>query len=41
MKDPIAYVTQKSLLESEGIVFSSEDTIDLKKYLWQEDTILT
>lgn len=34
MKDPIAYETQKFLLESEGVIFTSEDTIDLNKYLW-------
>lgn len=34
MKDPLAYETQKHLLESEGIIFSNEDTLDLKKYLW-------
>jgi len=28
---------QKYLLEQEGILFNSEDTIDLKKYLWQPD----
>ncbi len=26
---------QKYILEQEGILFNSEDTIDLKKYLWQ------
>jgi methylated-DNA-protein-cysteine methyltransferase-like protein len=34
MKDPMAYQTQKHLLESEGVIFSNEDTLDLKKYLW-------
>lgn len=41
MKDPIAYITQKGLLESEGIVFTSEDTLDLKKYLWEMDPLKT
>jgi methylated-DNA-protein-cysteine methyltransferase-like protein len=30
------YELQKELLEKEGVVFGSEDTIDLRKYLWQE-----
>ena len=25
---------QRKLLENEGIIFTSEETIDLKKYLW-------
>lgn len=37
MKDPLAFARQKALLEAEGVIFSSEDSIDLKKYLWQED----
>jgi methylated-DNA-protein-cysteine methyltransferase-like protein len=28
---------QKYLLEQEGVLFNSEDKIDLKKYLWQPD----
>lgn len=31
---PDAYYRQKSLLEAEGVEFSSNDMIDLKKYLW-------
>ncbi len=38
MRDPIAYVTQKGLMESEGVVFSTEDSINLKKYIWHIDT---
>lgn len=30
------YELQKELLEKEGVVFGSEDTIDLRRYLWQE-----
>jgi methylated-DNA-protein-cysteine methyltransferase-like protein len=30
------YELQKELLEKEGVVFDSEDTIDLRRYLWQE-----
>ncbi len=29
------YELQKALLESEGVEFSSNDTIDLKSYLWK------
>ena len=28
---------QKKLLEKEGVVFSKEEKIDLKKYLWRSD----
>ncbi len=28
------YELQKALLESEGIRFSKQETVDLKKYLW-------
>jgi methylated-DNA-protein-cysteine methyltransferase-like protein len=34
MRDPIAYMEQKMRLEDEGIVFLSEDTVDLKKHFW-------
>lgn len=30
------YEEQKSLLESEGVVFSPGDSVDLKKYMWNE-----
>jgi methylated-DNA-protein-cysteine methyltransferase-like protein len=39
MKDPVAYAQQKALLESEGIVFSSRDHIDLDKYFWSIKSI--
>lgn len=34
MKNPMAYMEQKALLQNEGIVFLNEDTIDLKTYIW-------
>jgi len=33
--NPAAYSVQKQLLESEGIVFSHDDRIDLKRFLWR------
>ena len=40
LKHPAAYHEQKVLLESEGIVFSKDDQIDLKKYLWSIRSII-
>ena len=34
LKPSRGYELQKALLESEGIEFSTKDTIDLKVYLW-------
>ena len=39
LKDPIFYDEQKHLLESEGIVFSANDQIDFKKYLWDVQSL--
>ncbi|MCP3876270.1 MAG: MGMT family protein [Desulfobacteraceae bacterium] len=36
LKPSYGYELQKALLESEGIKFSLNDTIDLKKYLWKD-----
>jgi methylated-DNA-protein-cysteine methyltransferase-like protein len=36
LKPSNGYALQKALLESEGIKFSSSQTIDLSVYLWQE-----
>lgn len=30
------YEAQRALLENEGIVFESDGTVDLKKYLWSK-----
>ncbi|NOX35026.1 MAG: MGMT family protein [Deltaproteobacteria bacterium] len=35
LKPSQGYELQKALLESEGIRFSKNDTIDLRLYLWQ------
>ena len=40
LRFPAAYHEQKVLLEYEGIVFSKDDRIDLKKYLWSIRSIL-
>jgi methylated-DNA-protein-cysteine methyltransferase-like protein len=34
LKIPAAYKEQRTLLESEGIIFMEGDQIDLKRYLW-------
>ncbi len=35
LKPSQGYELQKALLESEGILFSPQDTIDLRIYLWK------
>ncbi|UCC80834.1 MAG: MGMT family protein [Candidatus Zixiibacteriota bacterium] len=32
------YEMQKQLLKKEGVTFSDNDTIDLKKYIWKKQT---
>jgi methylated-DNA-protein-cysteine methyltransferase-like protein len=39
LKPTQGYELQKALLESEGVKFSSNDTIDLKSYLWTNNMI--
>lgn len=39
IKNSDGYILQKVLLESEGIVFDSNDRVDLKKYSWNGLTI--
>jgi len=34
------YELQKALLESEGVEFSKNDTIDLKSYLWNNQSLV-
>lgn len=38
LKDPIGYLEQRGLLESEGIEFKG-DKIDLKIYMWDVDFV--
>ncbi|MFC0189398.1 MGMT family protein [Fictibacillus aquaticus] len=36
-KDEESFLTQKSLLETEGVIFKNNNTVDLEKHLWQPD----
>lgn len=36
---PEGYESQKRLLEEEGIEFASDDSVDLKRYLWDISSI--
>ena len=33
-RDGYGHLAQRSILESEGVVFDEQDKVDLKKYLW-------
>jgi len=37
IKDPLSYMKQKYLLETEGVIFSAGDKIDLDKYGWKSN----
>ncbi len=39
LKPSNGYELQKRLLETEGVVFFSNDTIDLEKFLWDIDSM--
>ncbi|MBI9013705.1 MAG: MGMT family protein [Clostridiales bacterium] len=39
LRDPVSSYEQKMLLEDEGIEFINDDTISLKKYLWDVEFI--
>lgn len=39
LRDPISSFEQKMRLEEEGIVFTNDHTISLKKYMWDVDFI--
>jgi methylated-DNA-protein-cysteine methyltransferase-like protein len=39
LKIPAAYKEQKALLESEGILFTDDDRINLKRYVWSITSI--
>lgn len=34
----IEFITQKELLEAEGVLFQSDDSVDLKQYEWNIET---
>lgn len=39
IKEEISFIEQKELLISEGITFKNNDTLDIKKYMWEIDFI--